>query len=438
MGIDIELTGRLKPKLKPKKAIEAIAQWFTNADDIRLAGPVASGEDEHGVAIIQVPLFPNCDPLSIEEDPRGIALSARTSQVGPGYHEFICDVARRMGKQLEITWCNPLDIEGNEIAGDDTGFFESGDRVALERAMLRWLSVTCNSCIAQVGQHGSETLESKLCMGMEQQFESADPIQTPLGPRSEKWVRAVAADESAPAAREFFPWWDRGETASVLRNRALVHMWNDVRWRAPLSEDEALLHQEVHQLLEAANQMDASIVLPCREWAELLSFGAIEDVSEVLRIEVEHEASKQSGTLVGYRRRPVVRCLGPFSVTVPGSFGEQFDADGTWIGFEAGRNVRMSLMSIGDAEEQPSPAEIVNQAELSEGFRWLPLEQQPGVCKRAQLGMSEEDGERFHCLNGMVAITGAFALVTITWDEAEMERWAMDTWLKITAESMDS
>lgn len=39
MGIDIELTGRLKPKLKPKKAIEAIAQWFTNADDIRLAAP---------------------------------------------------------------------------------------------------------------------------------------------------------------------------------------------------------------------------------------------------------------------------------------------------------------------------------------------------------------------------------------------------------------
>lgn len=98
----------------------------------------------------------------------------------------------------------------------------------------------------------------------------------------------------------------------------------------------------------------------------------------------------------------------------------------------------MSLMSIGDAEEQPSPAEIVNQAELSEGFRWLPLEQQPGVCKRAQLGMSEEDGERFNCLNGMVAITGAFALVTITWDDAEMERWAMDTWLKITAESIDS
>jgi hypothetical protein len=438
MGIDIHLVAKTPGKASAKALSKAAIAWLDETDLVTLLRDLEPEQDDSGAVSIAVPVWPADSNVTLVFRKGCAELEARTSTLGPGYHQHVCLIADELGKKLGISWGYSLEPGGEVIGGDETGYFTSRDRPALERAMTGWFKLTARSIVKQMQKDPDSGADAVgICMPTDVSFSSDDPIQTPLGPRPLAWLRSVAESNDDRSAREFFPWWDQGQTPRTIANRAILHMWNDIRWREPLSEDEARLQLYVHELLETAHRADPRLDLPCREWRELLSFGVIEDVSEVLRIEIEHEARKQKGPLIGYRRREITRRVGPVQLTVPGDFGEALqDGGGTLVLFDEGRSVSITCMTVHDPDGEPNDTlryfKDSPPPEMPTGARPAPPHDSADFAKRGHIARESEEEAgnatpRMY-LSGIIVFPRDYAIVTIQWAEDHDEPWALEAW----------
>jgi len=132
MGLGLHLIG--KPPAGGGDALAAAEAWART----HLAGTLlraSRGSSSEGRPTLFVSLHPAAEDLEIFLDDRSrVVLSAKTSNAGPGYHIHLCEAARRMGADLGISWEPPDEEEGT---GDETGYFETGDRERLEEEMRR-------------------------------------------------------------------------------------------------------------------------------------------------------------------------------------------------------------------------------------------------------------------------------------------------------------
>ena len=100
-------------------------------------------------------------------------------------------------------------------------------------------------------------------------FEHDGAVLTPLGPRDDAWLeRAVTAPK---AAIDILPWWFDITDARYQLARALVILWTEIRWRAPIDDVELRAMDEALALLRNAIRADGSLAYPWREWAELVA-----------------------------------------------------------------------------------------------------------------------------------------------------------------------
>src|SRR5205823_1313144 len=107
---------------------------------------------------------------------------------------------------------------------------------------------------------------------------------------------------------DFFPWWPEGVGAEFFLGRALCRMWQEVPWRAPITEDEGELIMDVHLDLERAWHLDPHADLPWREWRAVIGylneyFGYAEfqhEETQEEEIERRAEAVDPSVPLIGY------------------------------------------------------------------------------------------------------------------------------------------
>src|SRR5260370_13210027 len=125
MGLGLTIAARLA-KGRPAEALAAL----------RAAVEASAGEavrwtstgDDDGPPWLAIALQPAEEALTFTFEPERIVATARTSGAGPGYHAFVCELLRGAGDELGIDWTASRDDEG-----DETGFFDCGDRVRLER-----------------------------------------------------------------------------------------------------------------------------------------------------------------------------------------------------------------------------------------------------------------------------------------------------------------
>jgi hypothetical protein len=113
-----------------------VEEWLhTNAGE-QLEN-LRKGADHKGRPGVFAQLHPAAEELEVlVPDAARVIVTAKTSTVGPGYHPFVCDVVKHLGGDLGISWDPPDDDGGT---GDETGFFHTGDYLAVENEMLRWL-----------------------------------------------------------------------------------------------------------------------------------------------------------------------------------------------------------------------------------------------------------------------------------------------------------
>jgi hypothetical protein len=421
MGVGLSLMGRygrrglVSRPPTPGVWLQRIEQWVREncGDTLEEVGRV---ENSNGHPTLCLVLHPAAEAVFVTAAERGVvSVEAKTSTVGPGYHLYVCDLLRRLGQELGIAWEPPDDEAGT---GDETGYFHTGDKTAVEREMLTWLQAMAR---LEDREHGKEPCA--WCMPFGHRYSHAGGTVTPLGWRDRAWMQAVAEDPRRGI--DFFSWWEEGQNASYHLGRALCQMWRDVRWRRPLLDSETELLAGIAACLERAYRRDASLNYPWLEWHEILAY--LEQDSPLAAEVARQAGSEPQRQRIGYRRHEVIVDLAsPWSIRIPGSFAETWEGD-TWSAWDPPRTVWFTSYTFNDeSRPTPSAAEALRLPGTLEGD---PLEFRRGsLLGQAVLKRTEEDGQEYWLLSARSAVPGALALCTVCFDDLADRQWAIDTW----------
>jgi hypothetical protein len=316
-------------------------------------------------------VHPAADPVELSFVERGtVIVTATTSTAGAGYHIFVCDLLQRMGEETGLAWHEAND----DTCLDDTGYFHSGDRTAPARKMAEWVA----------------TLAPE------------DLKMLPLGPRSEP-------------STAMFPWAGEERDAVYHLNRGLTLMWQSVRWRAPLTDEERATNEAVLYHLNTAYALDPSLEYPAAEWHELAGY---------METEAPVPAAEPGAEPIGYLRKWLrVHVRSGWMASIPGSFAYAFEG-ATWTAFDAETTVEITLFPF----DKKTAEQILGEAFQRE--RDEALEVGPHD-RRATTEFIEED-ECF-ALNGLIAIAERLCVVNIYFADEELRAQALAIWESIEA-----
>lgn len=426
MGLDINLFGMFvgarNAARVPKAAEKLITKWCND----EFARPASFKEG--GATVLVADLHPAAERVNITFDRTGgVRLAARTNTAGPGYHEYVCGLARLLERELGITWAPEAGL-GGEGSSDDTGYFFKPDRAELEERMCSWIAAACDAVL----EHSERNAGISLGMPLDAGFEHPAPIRTPMGPRTFEWARAVVADPRGPEARSFFAWWDAPKDARFHLNLALSLMWTDVAPARPETEEQARTQARVLNALDAAYEMDAGLSYPWADWLDLVNNfpgDASQEAADLIAMLKSRAAGAPPS--IGYRRYPVRHVLpGGWSIRTPGEFSIGMEDDETWLASNGVTHVRFGSMFFG-GEEGPPAEEILAPVDgQTAGEPLAPLDTE-GVRGVAYLKNCEEEGERYQIITGHAATQGNVALVTVTFDRPEDRGAAEEIWRSI-------
>lgn len=410
----------LIPRLPPPDRLVADMQAWVE----REYGPVirsARVTSRGPCTELRLDLHPAAEAMTIDVDEAGsVTAVADTTNVGPGYHTFVCRILERLGHELEVTWTREPDPNGAPPAW--VGSLQPlAERSTVERQHLLALRRT----IERSGERrrgGAGDLQLGLKPSTRFDFDGA--VATPLGPRDDDWLARAAADPAT--ARDIVPWWYDVMDGRYLLARALVLMWTEIRWRPPVDDAERGVMDEVLGLLRRALPGNPTLAYPWREWVELITFRAWQDPMAV-RVFREANAVDAAVPRIGYRRRPVTVVHEGWAMPVPGTFGEQRTEE-EWRGGEGGRHVTLAATVTETPDGVPMSADrflATVAGNLGDGV----LTHEAGdVRGRARLTRDASSGVEVAVLEGFSATTGSGAAIRVAFDSSEDWRWAVDLW----------
>jgi hypothetical protein len=383
-----------------------------------------AGKDENGHPALWVSLHPAAERVQISgPSPGRIVLSAKTSGAGPGYHIFLCDLLHRLGEELKFAWDPPDRNQGFE---DQTGHFHKPDASAVETHALSWLQNVASRILQLMSDDYGGI---QISLPETTIFEHDRVLASCMGPRSLEWLEKTAQDPSRGI--DLFPWWQAGQGAAYHLGRALSLMWPEIRWRPPLTDGETRDLDEARRHLESAYRLDPELDYPWREWSEMLKLSNLPPPSGI-PIEARASESATAAPLVGFRRRNVrTRPFGQWSISVPGSFAENVDEDGTWSGWDESRTVWFSCISVSprDGGPPPSAEKLASGIPNPESY---PLKHRTErTIARAVIKPGRQEDRSFWELSGETFAPGRIGVSTIRFDRPEDEPWALSVWRSI-------
>jgi hypothetical protein len=356
---------------------------------------VIPGED--GSSLL-VKLHPAEEELRLWLEDDWLMASAKTSSTGPGYHGFLVGMLDRLAEALGSAWV--WDDEARDFL-DETGFATERDFAALQAAMARQLQATAK----WVASDDLDPLGSfRLSLAIDFDPERPGEILSPLGPWTLPWFESVArADEARllPFAQRFYPWWDDGFTPDTRQKLALVLLWIEFPWCAPLAPEERQIGEVALRFLESAGP----------EWhAEGREAPDSDELKRLLAARTDAVIPPQRDG-VGYRRGPMSRPVpGPWRIIVPGYFREEIDDDGGaqtyWFDDFVVRGSSLSFKA--DPER---PGKLVRDGDYEMRF------ERDGLIGGANLERVETKPPCTH-LHGVVEAGDGVCIVTITYSAA--------------------
>jgi len=429
MSLGLYVTGTRTAR--PADLLGEVLGWLVASYATTLCATMR-GVDDDGQPCLMVSFHPGAEDivLTLRADAApgtiGLAASAVTSTAGPGYHAHVCEMLHALGAAFDVAW-DPEDPRGE--TGDETGYFHTKNRRALEDAAARWLQ-TLAGRVREVAADGNTGIALSMPEGREYTHDGL--VTTPMGPRDAGWLDATCLD--GRSGFDVFPWAEAGTGAGYLRGRALVRMWADVHWRAPGDDDEREMLEEIVALLEAAYRDDPERTYPWREWAEILALLGRDSILAT-RAQLRAETAPLTPP-IGYRRRDVrVTLSGGWSMVVPGSLAEAWDERGTWSGFDRDRTIwftSFSLKAERDAGAQKSQVLPATAEETLAGLPPLDGETTTylsgGIRGIAALGRGSESGVEMQQLRAYAALPANAAVLTVCFGTDAERAWAYDVW----------
>ena len=408
----------LIPRLPTPDALAAeIEAWLHNepADTVRWVRRVPAADEGVG---LRIGLHTAAPELQIDAATGGaVRVTARTEEPGPGYHTYVCQLVKRLGADVSIAWA-PADAAAG--TGDDTGYFDSGQRPDVERGLLIWLHGKLQAVSAGRAKGGAS---HQLGSFGGRRFSFDGAVATWLGPRDDAWLASALADPRVAA--DVWPWTADAMDARYLLHRAIALMWVEVRWRAPVNDWERAVLEEALRLLRRAFPLDPTLPFPWREWQELL---VLANAADPMAERIGDEAARApSGPRIGYRREPFETIQGGWSLTVPGSFAERRN-DEEWWGGEGGRSITLAATDTGNDDGRPMSARtFLDRVAGHLGPDVLSHEDGP-VLGRARLTVDDSSGIEVAVLEGYSAVSGSGAAIRIEIHDPGDWEWALEMW----------
>lgn len=445
MGLGLLLTGTYAAGAAEQSAddwLEQVAAWLEGHEEEPLMLCHRGANDAEQPTLF-VHLHPCAEEMEISVPTPGVcAVAAKTSTVGPGYHIFVCNLLHELGKQFHLSWDEPGDDDdddddnGDDDAqiGDETGYFFHGDAALLRQEMLRWLSALAR-VVTENCRRDAVSIRM-VSMPLDYSYPAQSGIVTPTGPREPEWFERMV--ENPEEGIDFFPWWPDEIGAAFFLGRAVSRLWQEVRWRTPITEEEGELLMDVHLDLERAYHLDAAAPIPWREWHELLGylneyfgyaeFQHEESLEEIIRDRAERADPETPA--IGYRRGPVqVMLTGGWSVVIPGEMAEEWEDGGeTWSAWHGGRTVWFTSWSVQKEDDSVlSASEILNSRTWPEDGEMIEHADGP-LLGRAMFLECEENGQTMWNLKAYSAVEGNFALCNIYLQDKDDLLWALEVW----------
>ena len=356
-------------------------------------------------------LHPAAEPVEFALLEGGtLECDAKTSTLGPGYHQYAVQVIEAIGARLGILWLGGLDEDA-----DDTGYFADRDFGRLQREMSVLLAQLAPIVVERLATNPSGLMVN---MPISSIAGLPEGVATPLG-----IFPGVLFQEAADAgfvtdefARHFYPWWDEGLTAETWRNFGLVDLWSEVFWRPPSNEFECATCERALQSFAHARRLDSSLPMPDSEIAELRTLLAADPSSAVV----------PAAGRIGYRRYSWKHEHFGWAVEVPGYFYERLEADGTQEVFWYGeREIWCTSFTL-------EPAKPVNLHDLRSDLKPDSLT----VLGNDFVGCANitekqfEDGWHGCTMSCVFRAPGSTAVITIIYAASDRE-WAEQTFRRI-------
>jgi hypothetical protein len=440
MGVGLYIHhGTYDSATTPDDWLAGVRDWFDEDLDSdpfwgHFLTPSRTGATHDDRPAVFVQIHPAAEEVEfIVAEPGKVLVSAKTSTVGPGYHTALCRLLHRFGDEKGVTW-NPAG-DADDSSHDESGYFFTGDRDAVEREMLLHLKTIAVISADSLKATG-HTLEAwHMPIGHSSEYPGG--VRTPMGVRSDEWVRAVAADPRN--GRDIYPWWDEGLTAGFFRGRGVHEMWLNVRWREILNDEEYDAWDSTCSDLCEAYKLDPTLDFPWREWAELIDmlddFEGASAMTEELSAIVRERAAQVPADrpLIGYRRFPVkVSLLDGWTITIPGAMTEKWE-EAVWSAWDGDRTVWFSNWGITN-KGVPVPAEQCLAAmKLPDPDAEVIPHRDGDLVGKAHRGTCEEDDDELLSLRAYSAVDGKAALCNVYFrDESDFE-WALRTWHSLNA-----
>lgn len=261
-------------------------------------------------------LHPAAESLYMDVDGENVNISAKTSNVGPGYHAFLVSILDSVQATLGLKW------EWGE-EDDETHFARYRSFESLQSEMVKHFKALATVISDQIAERRLTGLMLSMPTGCGiQTFENE--ILTPLGPITPAELRRWAMSDGPElrrAAINYFPWWELEFGGGFYRGLALNSMWVGMRWAKPLDEAE---RHDIKRTLAWCGEAQRLRADPP------VSTLVVSDLRALLESPQAPEFPLKKG--IGYRRRKNrVQLTGGWQLWVPGSLEETLEDNNTTV-----------------------------------------------------------------------------------------------------------
>ena len=421
MGVDIILRSAIpKPKWlarfgTPPSLLDKIAEsaaWFAAERGLRPFFLVA----EHSDSNLALVFHPAEQAAQFSLGNNEIAVAARTSNGGPGYHVYIVDVLRHLENQCGLNWVD--DTEAGEV--DETNYLRSGDFQDVTQQMDGWLRLNLKHVSEMDEEYKSVAIgipTRLICSD----FESGH-VQTVHGPIGfRKLADAVGLDnaEFRAFADDFYVWPTPETDLAFWQRTTNALLWCDVPWRPPTSDDDKWTYDAARYALEQFKRA-----------------GGDTELFKVEEAEIAQMVSSGTGEQLplpfpdgrGYRRRRLTRPLQDYwTIEIPGHwYLEQTEDDAAY--WYSNMTVRSVLKFVTSDTGRPATellTEIVHDEAL-ERSKKLEIQR---IADDGFIGFVEaveETGDANFALLGRYANDNAILIVSCYFDDEAETAMAWD------------
>lgn len=291
MSIELELTGTLE-KESERELFSGILKSICEEMKVKM-------EDYDTYVMIDV-----CPEGAIEccYEKCFISITAQTSNVGPGFHAFVCTLFDEILKDGTVSF---------EVSDPTNYYFDRNFENLKYKHFFTWLK----SIAIYVKESTIEDLYLSWPKGYYLPLTKKGFVVTPMGYIKINDFKSLEIEE---LAEKFFIWNDVKRNAKYYRNCAMTLLWKECYYEySTMNDDTDKIAETILDYLEAAYECDDTIALPMQIYQDLCT--------SLQREILIHDAQDMELSEIGYRRGSVLHQFKNWTIPAHGCCELSYD-----------------------------------------------------------------------------------------------------------------